>query len=74
MLTGSMMGNVTCQNDCHAARAVDLGCFQHILGHRLQPGEQDDHDEGIETQASIASMLKRATQGEAKNAGLSHPR
>ena len=29
---------------------------------------------GIETQASIASMLNHASQGEAKNAGLSHPR
>src|SRR6266403_4800129 len=55
-------------------RTVDLGRFQHILGHRLQPGEQHDHDKGIETQASIASMLKRAIQGDAKNAGSSHPR
>ena len=29
---------------------------------------------GIETQASIAMMLKRAIQGEVKKAGLSQPR
>ncbi len=27
-------------------RTVDLGGFQHLLGHRLQPGEQHDHDKG----------------------------
>ena len=27
-------------------RTVDLGGFQYLLGHRLQPGQQHDHDKG----------------------------
>src|SRR5450631_878904 len=45
MLTGSMIGNVTCQNDCHPLAPSTLAASS-TLGHRLKSGEQEDHDEG----------------------------
>src|SRR6266404_3069894 len=74
MLTGSMIGNVTCQNDCHPLAPSTLAASSTSLGIACSPASKRIMMKGIETQASIASMLNRAAQGEAKNAGLSHPR
>ena len=73
-LTGSMRGNVTCQNDCHPLAPSTLAASSTSLDIACSPASNMIMIKGIETQASIASMLKRATQGNAKNAGLSHPR
>src|SRR5437667_818362 len=73
-LTGSMRGNVTCQNDCHALAPSTLAASSTSLGIACSPASNMIMIKGIETQASIASMLKRAIQGDAKNAGLSQPK
>src|SRR6266571_6923618 len=72
-LTGSMMGNVTCQNDCHPFAPSTLAASCTSLGIACSPASRMIMMKGMETQASIASMLNHANQGEAKNAGLSHP-
>src|SRR5450631_1077057 len=74
MLTGSMIGNVTCLNDCHPLAPSTLAASSTSLGIACSPASRRITMKGIETQASIASMLNRAAQGESKNAGLSHPR
>src|ERR1700731_4497982 len=73
-LTGSMRGNVTCQNDCHPPAPSTLAASSTSLGMACRPASSMIMIKGIETQASIASMLKRAIQGDAKNAGFSQPR
>src|SRR6266699_6793165 len=68
MLTGSISGNVTCQNDCQALAPSTLAASSTSLGIAWRPASSMIMMKGIETQASIASMLKRGIQGEAKNA------
>ena len=74
MLTGSMMGNVTCQNDCQPFAPSTLAASCTSFGIACKPASRMIMMKGIETQASMASMLSHAIHGEAKNAGLSQPR
>src|ERR1700752_1617352 len=72
-LTGSMIGKVTCQNDCQPLAPSTLAASSTSLGIACRPASRIIMMKGIETQASIALMLTRAIQGWAKNAGLSQP-
>src|SRR6516165_6211721 len=72
-LTGSMMGKVTYQNDCQPFAPSTLAASRTSLGIACSPASSMIMMNGMDTQASIASMLTRAIQGCAKNAGLSHP-
>ncbi len=71
--TGSISGKVTCQKRCQGEAPSTRRRLHHLLGHGLQPRQQQDHDERDDTQASIASIASRASQGSAKNEGCSQP-
>ena len=62
-LTGSIRGKVTCQNDCHAFAPSTLAASCTSLGIACRPASNMIMMKGIETQASIASMLKRRDPG-----------
>src|SRR5581483_6713408 len=72
-LTGSMIGNVTCQNDCQPLAPSTLAASSTSFGIACRPASRMIMMKVIETQASIASIETRAIQGWAKNAGLSQP-
>ena len=73
-LTGSISGKVICQKACQALAPSTLAASSTSFGSACRPASSRIIMKGIETQASIAMMLSRAIQGEAKKAGLSQPR
>src|SRR5688572_10249578 len=73
-LTGSMMGNVICQNDCHLLAPSTLAASDSSLGSACNPANSMIMMKGIHTQASIRAMLSLAIHGVVKKAGSSQPR
>src|SRR5262245_12270042 len=73
-LTGSMIGKVICQNDCHLLAPSTLAASDSSLGNACRPASSMIMMKGIHTQASMVAMEILAIQGEVKKAGLSQPR
>ena len=74
MLTGSIRGKITFRKDCQGVAPSTLAASSTSFGIACNPASSRIIMKGIETQASIASIEKRALQGVAKKAGLSMPR
>src|SRR5690348_8363884 len=63
MLTGSVIGKVTCQNDCQPLAPSTLAASSTSLGMACKPASRMIMMKGMDTQASMASILTLAIQG-----------
>ena len=72
-LTGSISGKTILQKDCQRLAPSTLAASSSSAGSACSPASSRTITKGILTQASIAMMVRRATQGVAKKAGLSQP-
>src|SRR5690242_15966277 len=69
-LTGNMIGNDMCQNDCHVVAPSTLADSSTSTGSACNPASNKTIMNGIEYQASIAMIERRALQAVAKKAGV----